>query len=162
MQNSVDDRKEIEQPPFAERRDNRQSTFPRAEPVLVDVGMRRVGAGGGGLGIERRDVIPDARELIEIQANGEPTEIDSLQCDRVGRNAQRPVFVLQRAELPFDRRQFLPEKPERRYLRRPLGAELTTEIVDSAEELLEFSGQRLTPSAGRRLPAALFGPCDVA
>lgn len=162
MQNPVDDRKEIEQPSFAERRDNRRPAFPRAESVVVDVGMRRVGAGGGGLGIERRDLIPDARELIEIQANGEPTESDSLQCDRVGHDAQRSIFVLQRAELPLDRRQFLPEKPERRYVPRPLHEKLPPEIVDSAEELLEFSGKRLTPAAGRRLPAALFGPSDVA
>lgn len=124
--------------------------------------MGRVRASGGGPGFEGGDVIPNARQSIEIQADDEPTEVDSFQDHGPGCHTEHTILVAHLTELAIDRYELFVKQAQRWILRNSLEPDACAQVMQSTNQLLKFCGKRLATISSCRVPAALLGKHDAA
>ena len=80
-----DEQEELEQPPLAERLQDRRPPLPFTQSLVLDVGMRGPGVGGSRVRVQGVDVVRDrCSQSVPAQADLEPAEVDPLQDDRPG------------------------------------------------------------------------------
>jgi hypothetical protein len=104
MQNPLDDRKEIEEPPFFQGSSDRGPSFARAQTVAVHMRVSRIGARRCRVRLQGDYRIRGlAADAVEIETNLKRPQLDAFQGDRLGRHRESRIFDVQAAKLGFRR-----------------------------------------------------------
>lgn len=112
VENSIDDREKVEQPPLGERSSNCAATLPGTKSCVTDVRMRRLRVGGRWVRIQGRDGVRRLlSESVQVQMNCKPPEFDLVERDRLRRNRQFAVGERNAAKFVVGRDQLVIEQP---------------------------------------------------
>ena len=90
------EQKEIEQASLPQGRLDDDFAFPFAQSVFTHVGMNQITIAGGGVRLDGfHEIRLRTLQVIQLQNNSEPPEINSFQLDYIGDHGEFPLLEIQ-------------------------------------------------------------------
>jgi hypothetical protein len=165
VQDLIDQQEQVIEPPALKGEVDRPRAVPFAEPLILDVRMRRVGVSTGRIRIEGHEAV---RPLVvgrePLEADLKPTEQCTVQLDRLGRHPKLfSTFVAHLAEFVLQCDEVL--NKVRSVGRLGSGWPVAPAFDPRGQIRLQATGQnRLVgrQPRGRTIPAAFHGPIEAA